>query len=115
MLASRRVPALKLGHKATGDCREESMVVPGDRTRLLARCQQAMSTAGFKNLTVNGSLFQIYGDYRKATTMGRLSISLQPAGLDTQVAMRATANTESVYAMLWSPNEKILRAFRQNL
>jgi hypothetical protein len=93
----------------------ETVVVDGDREQLLERCKRAMARGGFKNVTANPTLFQVGGTYRKATTSGRLDVTLRPASTGTEIAMRATGNVDNVFALFTSPNQKILRAFKDNL
>jgi hypothetical protein len=94
---------------------EETVVVDGDRAQWLDRCQKAMESGGFKKVTVDPTLFQLTGTYRKASLAGRLDVTLTPVSGGTELAMRSTGNVDNVFALFKSPNQRILAAFKSNL
>jgi hypothetical protein len=94
---------------------DETVVINGDRRQLLERCRAAMDAGGFSKVTVNDALFQISGRYRKATTVGALTVTLRPAPGGTELAMRATGNVDNVFALFRGPSQRILQAFKSHL
>jgi hypothetical protein len=93
----------------------EKVVVNGDRSQLLAQCKRAMEKGGFKKITVSEVLFQVSGKYSKVAAPGSLQVTLTPVGGGTELAMRSTAATDNIYAVFRSPNQRLLRAFKDNL
>jgi hypothetical protein len=94
---------------------EERVVVKGERSELLERCRTALQRGGFSKIDVNSVLFQVDARYRKFTTSGTLLLSLLPVPEGVEISMRSTANADNIYAIFRSPNQKILRAFKDNL
>ena len=74
-----------------------------------------MISGGFKRVTVDQTFFQVSGRLTKMTTAGQLDVTLTPVAGGTQMVMRATGNVDNVYAMFRSPNQKILKLFKDNL
>jgi hypothetical protein len=94
---------------------DEKAFVRGDPDSLLSRCQAAMNSAGFKNVRVDRTFFQVSGMYRKPTTLGRLDVSVRQREQGCELAMRATGDVDNVFARFRSPNERILRVFKDQL
>lgn len=94
---------------------EEKIVVAGDRSNWLIRCEQALATGGFKKIRKNEQLFQLQADYKKLTTWGEITITLVPQGNQTVIAARVTANVDNIFALFKSPGKTILDAFKNGL
>ena len=94
---------------------QEEMVVSGAREAWLEKCSRALESSGFTKVNTNGTLFQIEGDYKKATTWGTILVTLTPAGDDTKITAVSTANVDNAFALFKSPNKKILGKFKEGL
>jgi len=94
---------------------EEEMVVPGSRKEWLTKCATALTSQGFTNVTKHQELFQVEASYKKITVWGSIQITLTPAGSDTKITARSTANVDNIYALLKSPNKTILSKFKEGL
>jgi len=93
----------------------ERVVINGDRALVMQQCRKAMTAGGFKKVTVNEALFQISGKVTKMSLAGRLDVTLSPTVGGTEMVMRSTGNVDNVYAAFRSPNQKILKLFKDNL
>ena len=94
---------------------QEEMVVTGNREDWLKKCATALESQGFTKVVTNSTLFQIEANYKKAITWGEILITLTPAGNDTKITAKSTANVDNIYALFNSPNKKILSEFKKGL
>ncbi len=95
--------------------RDSSLVVEGDRADWVSHTVGAMRRAGFTKIEPNEPLGVVTGEYHKATTWGKLEVTLRPVTGGTEVAMHATANVDNIYALFRSPTDKVIQAFRDQL
>lgn len=94
--------------------KEESFTVKGNLAELLANVEQAFNMGGFANIKTNKLLNQITGDYKKLTTWGELVVTLLPEAENIKINAKSTANTDNLFALFSSPNQKILNQFKNN-
>lgn len=95
---------------------EETVVLNGPGMYWGPRCVTAMEVSGFRVTAVNEAAGRVEGSFKKATTWGKLVVTVVPAGPSaTQITAKATANVDNVYAMFRSPGRKILEEFKAAL
>jgi len=94
---------------------DESFVLDGDRGAWFERCQRALVLSGFSNVSSNANLWQLAGDYHKATVWGSILVTLTPDSGRTRVVAKATANVDNIGALFASPTGKVLKAFKAGL
>lgn len=95
--------------------RQEEIVVTGNREEWLSRCRDALERAGFTKISVDSTLFQIEGNYKKLSTWGSISLTLTPADTNTKVNATSTANVDNIFALFKSPSQTILQKFKDAL
>lgn len=97
---------------------DERVIVDGGREVWLGKVQQALEAGGFKKVTANAALFQVSADYKKATVVGEVLVTLLPAGdggSQTDITIKSTANVDNAFALFKSPNKAIIEAFKAGL
>lgn len=94
---------------------EENFVVSGKREDWLTKCDNSLKSNGFKNIKTSNTIFQITADYKKATCVGEILVTLQPDGDNTKINAKATANTDNIFALFKSPGKTILEAFKSGI
>ena len=95
---------------------EENLVVKGDRITWIDKVSNALKKAGFTKVCCNSAIYQITGDYKKATIWGEISITLLPVDSSTtKLAIRSTANMDNIYALFINPNQKIISKFKDRI
>ena len=96
--------------------KEDEFVVAGPRDAWYDRCLQAMEDAGFKKIEAHRPLYQVTGHFRRwPKPMGRLEISVLPAG-DQQTAFKITSVCRTdISAAFGNPNVQLLKIFKDSL
>lgn len=94
---------------------DERIVVVGDRTQWLSKCKAALERAGFTQIDVAESLWQVSAKHKKTTCWGEIQVTLTPEDGNTALAIRATANVDNIYALFRSPTKTILAKFKSAL
>jgi hypothetical protein len=95
--------------------KQEEWVVAGSRDDWLKSCRSALQRAGFTKVSVNQTLYQVEGNYKKFTIWGTISVTLTPAGSDTKFVATSTANVDNIFALFKNPNQTILKSFKDAL
>lgn len=93
----------------------ESVVVAGERDLWLDKSRKAFQRAGFRDVKADAALYQVAGKMRRATIAGSLQVTLLPDPAGTRIDMRATANTDNIYALFRSPTTALLQRFKDHL
>jgi hypothetical protein len=92
---------------------EETLVIGGPRNEVFRRCERALKSQAFTEVTTNATLYQIQRQLHKLTVWGEILITLLPAdGENTTIAIRGTAGVDNVWALFASPTKKILETFK---
>lgn len=94
---------------------KEEFVVAGNREEWLNRCRDALERAGFTKVSVNQTLFQVEGDYKKFSAWGSISLTLTPMETDTKINATSIANVDNILALFKSPSLTILQKFKEEL
>ena len=94
--------------------KEETFSVKGNTEEWLMKAEQALQKGGFANVKTNKLLNQITGDYKKLTVWGQIIVTLLPEADNVKINAKSTANTDNIYALFRSPNQKILDQFKNN-
>lgn len=96
--------------------KQDEFVVAGPREDWYRRCLDAMERAGFKKVDANQALSQITGHFRRwPKPVGRLEISLLPAGDDRTHCMITSVCRTDISAAFGNPNIQLLNIFKRNL
>jgi hypothetical protein len=93
---------------------EENFSVKGNTEEWLTKAEQALHKGGFTNVKTNKLLNQLTGDYKKLTIWGEIIVTLLPEGENIKIHAKSTANTDNIFALFSSPNQKILDQFKNN-
>lgn len=94
--------------------KEQSFQVQQPLTLVKEKCHEALAKGGFRNVRSNDLLNSFSANYTKLTTVGTIDISLIDNGAAVSVNLKSTANTDNIFALLSSPNDKILDSFTTN-
>jgi len=95
---------------------EEDVTVSGTVIEWMAKSSSALSAGGFTKITTNEQISQISANYKKMTVWGEIIVTLHPVTeLSVRINMKSTANVDNIWALLSSPNKKILSKFKENL
>ncbi len=95
---------------------EEDFEIAENVEALLKSCTGALEAGGFKNIKVQELTSTMQADYKRFPACGEVSITLfRLADNRTKISVKATANYDNIYALFSSPNQKIIRAFRDAL
>jgi hypothetical protein len=93
---------------------EETFSVKGNTEEWLTKAEQALRNGGFSNVKTNTLLNQITGDYKKFSVWGEIIVTLLPEADNVKINAKSTANTDNIFALFSSPNQKILDQFKNN-
>jgi len=74
-----------------------------------------LELGGFKKIEKNDFLNQISAKYTKMTVVGKIEIILSQNEKGVEISVKTTANSDNVFALFSSPNDKIMNAFKNNL
>lgn len=95
---------------------EQTVVVQGNRDLWLTKVETALIQAKFTKVQSNKTTYQITGNYKKLTVWGEIAIALLPDGPSvTKLAIKSTANVDNIYALISSPNKKIIASFLEQI
>ncbi len=73
-----------------------------------------MNKGGFSKVKSNKLLNQITGKYKKFSVWGEIIVTLLPEGENIKIKAQSTANTDNIFALFSSPNQKILDNFKNS-
>lgn len=93
---------------------EETFSVKGDTKEWLTKAEQALYKGGFTNIKINNLISQITGDYKKLYVWGEIIVTLLPEAGNVKINAKSTANSDNIFALFSSPNQKILQQFKNN-
>ncbi len=95
--------------------KEKNFNVKGEIEPIKIKCISALEAGGFKKIETNDFLNQIAAIYSKATVVGKIEITLTDNEKGVEIQVKSTANTDNIFALITSPNDKIMNAFTSNL
>ena len=94
--------------------KQESFEVKGNIEEIKQRVENALNEGSFTSIKTNGLLNQITANYKKFSVWGEIKIALSENNEKTKIDVISTANSDNIFALFSSPNEKILNAFKDN-
>ena len=95
--------------------KEQTFNVKGELEPIKQKCVNALETGGFKKIETNDFLNQISAKYSKSTVVGKIDITLAEKEKGIEINVKSIANTDNIFALISSPNDKIMNAFSSNL
>lgn len=95
--------------------KEENFEIQGSISENLEKCKNALEKGEFSKINVNQTISQITADYKKFSVWGEIKITLLDNADKTKVNVTSTANSDNIFALFNSPNDKILSQFKNNL
>ena len=95
--------------------KEQKFQVKGELDELREKCLNALNSGGFKKIEGNSFLNQLSAKYSKATVVGKIEITLVEKEKGVEINVKSTANSDNIFALFSSPNDKIMNAFSSNL
>lgn len=95
--------------------KEQKFQVKGELDELKEKCVNALNSGGFKKIENNSFLNQLSAKYSKATVVGKIEITLVENEKGVEINVKSTANSDNIFALFSSPNDKIMNAFSSNL
>jgi hypothetical protein len=94
--------------------KQESFEVKGNIEKIKQRAENALNEGNFTSIKSNSLLNQITANYKKFTVWGEIKITLNEKNKNIKIDVVSTANSDNIFALFSSPNEKILNAFKDN-
>ena len=94
--------------------KQESFEVKGNIEDIKQRAENALNNGDFTSIQTNGLLNQITANYKKFSVWGEIKITLNENQDKTNIDVISTANSDNIFALFSSPNDKILSAFKDN-
>jgi hypothetical protein len=104
----------KSNHMAIRKSKEQSFQVNTSLADAKIKCQNAILDGGFTTMISNELLGTYSASYKSFTTVGGIDVNLIERDNSVNVIVKSTANTDNIFALFSSPNDKILRAFINN-
>ena len=95
--------------------KEENFQVNGNASEIKKKCLVALNNGGFSKISSNDLLNEISANYKKATVIGKIQITLAEQNDKTNIFVKSTANSDNIFALFSSPNDKIMSAFKDKL
>ncbi|WP_165749983.1 hypothetical protein [Cellulophaga sp. Z1A5H] len=95
--------------------KEQKFQVKGELDELRKKCVKALNSGGFKKIENNSFLNQLTAKYSKSTVVGSIEIALVENANGVEINVKTTANSDNIFALFSSPNDKIMNAFSSNL
>lgn len=96
--------------------KEETFLVKGNVEEWLIKVNKALHKGNFTNIKANQSLYQLTADYKKMTVWGEIIITLLAEREEqTRINAKSTANSDNIFALFSSPNQKIINQFKSNI
>ncbi len=95
--------------------KEQTFQVKGELNEIKQKCINSLELSGFKKIENNELLNQITAKYTKMTVVGKIEISLSENEKGININVKTTANSDNIFALFSSPNDKIMNAFKENL
>ncbi len=95
--------------------KEQKFQVKGELDEVREKCVNALNSGGFKKIENNSFLNQLSAKYSKATVVGKIEITLVENEKGVEINVKSTANSDNIFALFSSPNDKIMSAFSSNL
>lgn len=95
--------------------KEQNFEVIGNISEVREKCLNALNNGGFNKVLSNDLLNEISAKYKKATVIGKIQIVLTERNKKTNINVKSTANSDNIFALFSSPNDKIMNAFKENL
>jgi len=92
--------------------KEETFSVKGNIDEWMIKGEKALQNGGFSNVKNNKLLNQLTADYKKLTVVGEIAVTLMPEGDNIKINAKSSANTDNIFALFTSPNQKILEQFK---
>jgi len=95
--------------------KEQTYQVNGNIPEIKEKCLNALSIGGFNKVSSNDLLNEISANYKKTFVIGKIQIVLAEQNDKTNIFVKSTANSDNIFALFSSPNDKIMNAFKDNL
>ena len=95
--------------------KEENFQLNGDLAEVIQKCQDALEKGEFTKINLNETINQVTANYKKLSVWGEIKITLTNINEKTNVNAVSTANSDNLFALFSSPNDKILNQFKKNL
>jgi DNA gyrase/topoisomerase IV subunit B len=96
-------------------CKEQKFQVKGGLEGIREKCVNALNSGGFKKIENNSYLNQLSAKYSRRTVLGKIEITLGENEKGVEINVKSTANSENIFTLFSSPNDKIMNAFSSNL
>ena len=100
---------------------EEEISVSGSKEEWMGKCFRALDAGGFSNVEQNQTINQLTAGMRGMTCWGDIIVTLHPNFSDSnspdglRIHIKSTANYDNIWALLFSPNQKIINSFKNFL
>ncbi len=95
--------------------KEQNFQITGRIDEIKDKCHDALLSGGFKNINRNDLLNELSADYKTFTIVGKIKVVLKEDNNNVNISLQSTANTDNIFALISSPNDKIQEAFKQYL
>ena len=95
--------------------KEENFQIKGNLNDVISKCKNALEIGEFAKINVNETINQITADYKKLSVWGEIKITLTENNEKVNINVISTANSDNIFALFSSPNDKILNQFKNNL
>ena len=95
--------------------KEENFQISGNLSEVIQKCKTALEKGEFTKINVNETINQLTANYKKLSVWGEIKITLTENNERINVNAISTANSDNLFALFSSPNDKILNQFKNNL
>mgnify|MGYP003507401416 CR=1 FL=1 len=95
--------------------KEENFEIKGNLSENIEKCKLALEKGEFTKINVNETISQITANYKKFSVWGEIKVTLTENNDKTKINAVSTANSDNIFALFSSPNDKILSQFKDNL
>ena len=94
--------------------KEKSLQFNGSLEDVKIKCMSALEAGGFKKIENNDSLNQLTAKFNNFFVVGSIDICLASTEHGVTLSLKSTANTDNIFALFSSPNDKIMKSFTDN-
>jgi hypothetical protein len=94
--------------------KEKTLFHSGTLEEARHKAKAALTKGGFKKISINEELNCASASFNNFFVVGKIDISITPKDQGVEIQVKSTANSDNIFALFSSPNEKILNSFVSN-
>ena len=94
--------------------KEKSLQFNGSLDEAKIKCKSALEAGGFKKIEQNDNLNLMNAKFNNFFVVGSIEIGFSTTDHGITILLKSTANSDNIFALFSSPNDRIVRAFIEN-